>query len=177
VRRLCRILLHVATVVSLVLSATATALWVRGHWAADQLVRGARYPSAQEPPSSYAHTRKIVSSRGGVMFEVRLQSYAHVETGFRWARGNPFGYPAYEPAPYSSAPVHRRYAAIGFEVVVPRNASENWPYYLERTRSVTVPLWAVILATGILPALWLRSVSRRAPRALDSIGALCGLRL
>ena len=156
------------------LSAGAAAAWVRSRGAEDELVWKWLRPDGQLLHESGAAVR---SSKGGVRVAVRWGTHLdhgatlnleyHGTPGFSRAARPAAAYPAAaEPS------AHAERAGFGVE-----NGEYpwRWPGAL-RTRwvGVTLPYWAVAMACGAIPLLWLRRARRRARAQGKGRCAACG---
>jgi hypothetical protein len=166
-RRLIRWAFHLSAVVSALLFVATCGLWVRSYRVADQ------FGNETGPGSEgsfdegiWRRERSLMCSRGGVRLQDSHMEWLALGGAVRQGRGTywdqerpPSEYPLYQPAYGAPAPA-RRYAGLGLEVVPPTE-SESTNAVVERTWSVTVPLWLPAAAFGSFALIGLRSLRRR----------------
>jgi hypothetical protein len=140
-RRLLRILLNAATVLSLVLCAATMAAWVRSYQTRDAIY--------------WSHDLQlqlwIETHRGGLAAEVVTPFGGDTVIGTGWHQHAPL---SYAEAGGAQGTFFNRFG-FGF------NVSQNGSY---ATRQLACPYWFIMLLTAILPAARLAARRRRARR-------------
>jgi hypothetical protein len=144
-RRLLRILLNAATVLSLVLCVVTMAAWVRSYRARDVVWWSWANPRLQLAMSTY---------RGGLFAGVMtplVGNDAQFRPGFEWKR--------WAPESYAEANGKQRtfFNRFGF-------ALDYFQGTAKTTRLLACPYWFIMLLTAILPAARLAGWRRRARR-------------
>jgi hypothetical protein len=163
-RRLLRILLNVATVLSLVLCVGTVALWVRSYRIYDRFVR----IETMSP--------EIIGGERGSVVWVLLRRDQPIIGDDPFVDASGFHYSC-EPAgsPLMSAYVALdgggwRLAGLTYQAGIP----VTLPPGSFRTRVWIVPCWMLAAGAGILPAVWLAGLRRRRARRRRGAGRCVG---
>ncbi|HEY7116432.1 MAG TPA: hypothetical protein VH475_07600 [Tepidisphaeraceae bacterium] len=174
-KRLLRILLNAATVVSLVLCVATVGLWMRSHLVGDQWYRS-RWTFLAGPagPKPLRETAVfVISGRGGLAIEVRLQDPVGLAVApedrrrlstlveHSWKRDPAPGYPEAGGPDVS-------WRGLGFGYWISRYGLGN----SASSRRFWFPDWALAVALAALPAA--RIITRRRRRGGAGLCAQCG---
>jgi hypothetical protein len=150
-----RRLLNLLTFLSLLLCVAVAALWVRSHWVGDELVR-----------ESDGWRRVLRSGCGGV--HVSCWYAGHMRQRTLHERVDP---PAY---PIVAQPAETMLERFGFEVYFGGRLPAGWYMSSPPRWSITLPYWAVSLATAAMPLTALVSVALRRGRSMRGLCPSCG---
>jgi hypothetical protein len=167
VRRFRRILLNVLTVLSLLVCVAAIVLWARSYWVSDDLL-WSEIVGVDDNRGESPYKCNVVVARGGLMIQSRYvawnewvgQPILSERAPFVWRRHAPTRYPAYAPY-FRTGLTVARWAGWGFEFVNADMRRRQSYDNEERTKSVTVPIWAVAAVTAVAPVVWLGRWRRR----------------
>jgi hypothetical protein len=167
-RRLLRILLNAATVLSLVLCVAMAVLWVRGYWTTDRLIRTSAWPIGT---GVEARTMDVIARRGRLGIHLQhvqvsmnqnrvaflLGPSAATKQGPAWNYTNDVaGWPYPDDGPF-------------WKVLRWRQSEYHFQSHsMEADTAVEFSPWALVGVLGILPAavLWKRSSSSRRAQGL-----------
>jgi hypothetical protein len=181
-RRLPRILLNVATMVSLLLCLASAMLWIRGYWIVDEM-------GASCPDSRWGY--RIRSAQGLLQFGATRWDHLLPSGGFGWDDWE------IVPHPQIQAAINRRFGrrrwGFGYQAMLrlevelgpPRVYSGSEaieaalrapppPTEMCDIREVCVPAWSFAGLTSALPCLFLRRRWKNARRSAQGLCRTCG---
>jgi hypothetical protein len=180
-RRLLRILLNAAIVLSLMLCVAVVVLWVRGYWVTDAVEWGRHN---YETDTTFRHSARWMgafSGRGGVALSWTQvdEQYRYVQAGvppFAYRHVNlgipPIDYLNRGPDPFriinrwglqvvAKVGPQEMYTSRGNLTTAPAEAQM---FRIHRRHGVAIPYWALLVASAALPAGRLTIVLRRRSR-------------
>jgi hypothetical protein len=158
-KRVLRILLNAATVLSLVLCAGTLVLWMRSYWTVDFLLwRSGGYASASV--SVCRGSLDVMRARG------IPRTFEHVRVA-----------PDEAACPRWASAAGLRFGAAGFAFYAEPDVSplgdgpgrQPVPFH-----ELLVPLWAIVAASGVLPSAWMFGRARRRRRSRRGRCLECG---
>ena len=153
---------------SLLLFISTTGLWIRSYRVADWLITAKR-PSVSRGQQVIFKSHRIVSSRGGLLFEWHHEKSARSSSRLEdvsvdeWIEDNPASYPLYEFDSADAQYVHR-IDFVGFYGTIAKIPVSGDPSSFAETYSLTVPLSFLSICFALLPIFRLRSRLRRRNR-------------
>ncbi len=174
-----RRLFTVLAVFSLILCAAITAIAVRSYWVGDQIYRSRWMftPAPGNPSATRMHETAVflISSRGGLAVEVRLQDSIYPRKSFAMAD---WEHPTLEcswktdPEPKYPAvdAVKTPWRWLGCGYWIARYGSG----YTASSRRVWFPAWFVVGALALCPGIWISRRLRIRRRAREGRCLQCG---